>query len=192
MLGRLLLIYAVVELAVVIALVSTLGLGWTVLVLLATFLLGWGLLAPMAGSHLIRKIGQLRSGLTEPRWGHRPLAGDAVSDGALVSLATVLVLVPGLVTTALGLLLLVPPIRSVAGPGLAAIGMRGLRRRVPLITDMTAFGADHRRGYSGDGRDYSGDYIDGEVIDVRDFDPPALPSDPIGSEFPGRSTSSPG
>src|ERR1700752_4106092 len=141
MLGRLLLIYAVVELAVVIALVSTIGLGWTVLVLLATFLLGWGLLAPMVGSHLIRKIGQLRSGLTEPR--------SAVSDGALVSLATVLVLVPGLVTTALGLLLLVPPIRSVAGPGLAAIGMRGLRRRVPLITDTTAFGADYRHGYSG-------------------------------------------
>ncbi|HWS92328.1 MAG TPA: FxsA family protein, partial [Mycobacterium sp.] len=101
MVWRLLLIYAVVELAAVIALASTIGFGWTVLVLLATFLIGWGVLAPMAGSHLIRQIGQLRSGLTEPR--------SAVSDGALVTLATALVLVPGLVTTALGLLLLVPP-----------------------------------------------------------------------------------
>jgi UPF0716 protein FxsA len=167
MLGRLLLIYAV-ELAVVIALVSTIGFGWTVLVVLATFLLGWGLLAPMAGSHLIRKIGQLRSGLTEPR--------TAVSDGALVTLATVLLLVPGLVTTAMGLLLLVPPIRAVAGPGLTAVAVRSLQRRVPLIADATAFGADSRRGYSGNG----GDYIDGEVIDVRDFDPPALPNDPMG------------
>ena len=47
---RLFLVYAVVELAVIFALVSTIGWGWTLLVLLATFLLGWGLLAPMAGS----------------------------------------------------------------------------------------------------------------------------------------------
>lgn len=182
MLSRLLLIYAVVELGVIFALVSTIGWGWTLLVLLATFLLGWGLLAPMAGSQLIRKVGQLRSGLTEPRWGHRPLAGDAVSDGALITLATVLVLVPGLVTTVTGLLLLVPPIRYVAGPGLTAIGIRGLRRRVPLITETTVFGADSRRGYSGDGRDY----IDGEVIDVEDFEPPAGPNDPTRGGFPGR------
>src|SRR6516162_8854017 len=115
MLWRLLSIYAVVELAAIIALVSTVGWGWTMLALLATFLLGWGLLAPMAGSQLVRQIRQLRSGLTEPRWGHRPLAGDALNDGALVTLAIALVLVPGLVTTALGLLLLVPPVRSVAG-----------------------------------------------------------------------------
>ena len=173
MLSRLLLIYAVVELAVVIALVSTVGWGWTLLVLLATFVLGWGLLAPMAGSHLVRQIGHLRSGLTEPR--------NAVSDGALLTLATVLVLVPGLVTTALGLLLLVPPIRSAAGPGLTAIGVRGLRRRVPLITDTTLFGAGSRRGYSADGRDY----IDGEVIDVRDVESPVLPKDSIRGGFPG-------
>jgi UPF0716 protein FxsA len=178
MLRRLLLVYAIVELAVVFALVSTIGWGWTLLVLLATFLLGWGVLAPMAGSHLIRRIGQLRSGLTEPRRGHRPLAGDAVSDGALVTLAIALVLVPGLVTTALGSLLLVPPIRSLAGPGLNAIGVRGLRR-VPLVTYTTAF-TDSRRGYPDDRRDY----IDGEVIDVTDFEPPALPDQRRGG-FPG-------
>ncbi len=180
MLSRLLLIYAVVELAVIIALVSTIGFGWTVLVLLATFLLGWGLLAPMAGSQLIHQVGQLRSGLKEPQ--------SAVSDGALVTLATALVLVPGLVTTVFGLLLLVPPIRAVAGPGLAAITVRGLQRRVPLITDTTAFAAGSRRGYSGDGRDY----IDGEVIDVRDVEPPILSQGPIDDEPPPRSASSPG
>ena len=62
MLRRLLLVYALVELAVIFALVSTIGWGWTLLVLLATFLLGWGLLAPMAGSRLIRQLGQLRAG----------------------------------------------------------------------------------------------------------------------------------
>lgn len=45
MVSRLLLIYAVVELAVIFALVSTIGWGWTLLVLLATFVLGWGIVA---------------------------------------------------------------------------------------------------------------------------------------------------
>jgi UPF0716 protein FxsA len=98
-----------------------------------------------------------------------------------------LVLVPGLVTTVLGLLLLLPPIRAVAGPGLTAIALRGLQR-VPLITETTAFTADSRRGYAADGRDY----IDGEVIDVRDFEPPILPQGPIDDEPPPRPTSSPG
>ena len=84
MVSRLLLIYALVELAVIFALVSTIGWGWTLLALLATFLLGWGIVAPMAGSRLIRRIGQLRSGLAEQR--------AAAGDGALVSLAALLVL----------------------------------------------------------------------------------------------------
>lgn len=167
MLSRLLLIYAAVELAAVIALVSTVGWGWTLLVLLATSLLAWGVLAPMAGSQLLRQIRQLRS---DP---------GAVSDGTMVTLATVLILVPGLVTTALGLLLLVRPIRSLARPGLTALGVRGLRR-MPLITDARLFGADGRRGDPGDGTDY----IDGEVVDVREFRPPALPNEMRGG-FPG-------
>jgi UPF0716 protein FxsA len=171
MLSRLLLIYALVELAVVIALVSTVGWGWTLLALLGTFVLGWGVLAPMAGSRLIRQIEQLRSGLTEAR--------NAMNDGALVALAMILVLVPGLVTTAAGLLLLVRPIRSLAGPALTALAVRGLRRRMPLVTDATMSDAPH--GYFGEGRDY----IDGEVVDVRDFEPHALPNERRGG-FPGQ------
>jgi UPF0716 protein FxsA len=147
MVRRLLLVYAVVELAAIIALVSTIGWGWTLLALLATFILGWGLFAPLAGSHLIRQLTGLRSGLNEPR--------SALNDSAMVTLATILVLVPGLVTTTLGILLLVPPIRAVAGPGFAAMAVRGLQRRVPLVTATMP----------GQGR---GDYIDGEVYDVTD------------------------
>jgi UPF0716 family protein affecting phage T7 exclusion len=174
MLARLFFVYALVELAAIIALVSAIGWGWTLLALVGTFLLGWGLLVPMMGSHVLRQIGQLSSGLAEPR--------SAVREGTLVTLAAVLVLVPGLVTTALGLLLLVRPVRSVVGPGLAAIAMRGLRRRMPLVTDMTVFGAGVRQGHAAaeDG------YIDGEVVDVRDFRPPALPDQPVRGGFPGR------
>jgi UPF0716 protein FxsA len=171
MVRRLLLIYGVVELAAIIALVSTIGVGWTLLVLLATFFLGFVILAPAGGWQLSRQLVHLRLGLEEPR--------SALSDGAIVTVATGLVLVPGLVTTALGLLLLVPPIRALARPGLTSIAVHGFQRRLPLITNATAAG-DRR------------DYIDGEVIDVRDFEPPILPQGPIGGEPPGRPASSPG
>ncbi|HEY0228664.1 MAG TPA: FxsA family protein [Mycobacterium sp.] len=169
MVSRLLLVYAVVELAAIFALVWALGWGWTLLILLATFVLGWGLLAPLAGSQLLRQLGRLRSGAQEPQ--------STLGDGALVTVATGLVLVPGLVTTALGALLLLPPVRAVAGPGVSAIALRSLQRRVPLVGYGTAF-TESRRGYAGDGRDY----IDGEVIDVTEFDPPALPTNPVGDE----------
>jgi UPF0716 family protein affecting phage T7 exclusion len=169
MMSRLFLIYAVVELAAVVALVSSVGWGWTLLALLATFMLGWVLLAPIAGTQLIRQIGQLRSGLSERR--------TAAGDGALVTLAMALVLVPGLVTTALGLLLLVPPIRKAARPGLTAMAVRGMRRRAPLITDAANFGTGPHDGHRPD-------YIDGEVVDVRDFRAPALSNEMRGG-YPG-------
>ena len=74
---RLFLIYLVVELAVVVALVSTIGFGWTVLALLGTSLLGFVL----AGSQVKRHVHRLRSGLTTPQ--------GAVTDSALVALVTV-------------------------------------------------------------------------------------------------------
>jgi UPF0716 protein FxsA len=168
MVSRLLLVYALVELAAIFALVWTVGWGWTLLGLLITFVLGWGLLAPIAGSQLIRDIGQMRSGLKEPR--------STLGDGALVTVATALVLVPGFVTTALGMLLLLPPVRAAAGPGLTAVALRGLQRRAPLVSYTSTFTdtfTDFRPHPTGDG----GDYIDGEVIDVHDAEPTALPRD---------------
>jgi UPF0716 protein FxsA len=164
MVSRLLLVYAVVELAAIFALVWALGWGWTLLILLATFVLGWGLLAPLAGSQLLHQLRRMRSGPSEPR--------NSLGDGALVTVATGLVLVPGLVTTVLGTLLLLPPVRAAAGPGATALALRTLQRRVPLVTYPTAF-RQSRSGYSADGRDY----IDGEVIDVHEFDQPVLRND---------------
>ena len=94
---RLFLVYVLVELAVVVALVSTIGFGWTLLLLVGTFALGLAL----AGSQVKRQIQRLQSGLASPQ--------GAVTDGVLVALGTVLTVVPGLVTSALGLLLLLPP-----------------------------------------------------------------------------------
>jgi UPF0716 protein FxsA len=165
MVSRLFVLYVVVELAVVVALASTIGLGWTLLLLLAAFVAG----ITLAGSQLKRQLTRLRSGLTTQQ-------SRVASDGALVALGTVLVVVPGLVTTAAGLLLLLPPTRAAARPLLTAMAVRGIGRRAPLIT-VTTVGADRYASASRPGPDY----IDGEVIDVTDVtavDPPALPREP--------------
>lgn len=157
MVSRLFLGYAIVELAVVIALASTIGLGWTLLTLLATFLVG----VVLAGSQVKRQFTRLRSGLTTSR--------GVVTDGALVAMGTVLVVVPGLVTSAVGLLLLLPPTRAAARPLLVVMAARGIGR--PLTTAAVgeyAFSRARTRG----------DFIDGEVIDVTDVEPPALPHRP--------------
>ena len=143
---RLFLVYALVELAVVVALASTIGFGWTVLLLVGTFALGLAL----AGSQVKRQIQRLQSGLAAPR--------GALSDGVLVALGTILTVVPGLVTSVLGVLLLLPPTRVLARPAVTALAARGLLR-VPLVV-TTAGNSPYRPG--------RGDYIDGEVVDVVD------------------------
>lgn len=147
MVMRWFLIYVVVELAAVVALASTIGIGWTVLLLLATFAIGLAL----AGSQVKRHFRRLRSGFGDPQ--------GALTDSALIGVGTLLVVVPGLVTSAVGLLLLSPPTGAAARPVLSRL----VARRVPLNTAATA-------GH--------GDYIDGEVIDVVDVEPPALPRPP--------------
>jgi UPF0716 protein FxsA len=86
----------------------------------------------------------------------------AVTDSALVALGAVLVFVPGVVTTAAGLLLLTPPTGALARPVVSALAAR----RMPLIT-VAGAAARPRPG--------RGDYIDGEVIDVVDVESQALP-----------------
>ncbi|QUR67893.1 FxsA family protein [Mycobacterium spongiae] len=173
MIGRLFLIYAVVELMVLIGLAATIGLGWTALALVVTFLIGIVIGAPMGGWQLGRQLVRLRSGLREP--------GSALSDGALVALATGLVLVPGLVSTALGALLLVPPLRAVARPRLTSVAMRGLLRGVPVTADARA--ADPN-------------FVDGEVIDVIDdvidIEPLTLPQRAVVVDQPPWRASQPG
>ena len=138
-------IYVLVELVVTVALVSTVGFGWTVLLLLASFAAGLAL----AGSQLRRQLRALSSGLS---------VDTAVTDSLLLALGTVLVVVPGLASSAVGALLLLPPTRAAARPVLTAL----VARRVPLVT-ATAWSMGSAAGQTG-----HGDYIDGEVIEVTD------------------------
>jgi UPF0716 protein FxsA len=147
---RLFLVYVVVELAVIVALTSTIGFGWTILALLATWLVG----VSLAGSQLKRHLSRLRSGLTAAK------VQGAAADSLLVALGTVLVVIPGLASSVVGSLLLLPPTRAVGRPLVTALAAR----RVPLVVAGGSAAAASGWGYDASGR---GDYIDGEVIDVQ-------------------------
>lgn len=158
---RLFLMYAVLEMAVVVALTATIGFGWTVLVLAASFVIGLALAGSQLNRHIRRLRADLSGGLSHPQ--------GAVSDSLLVALGTVLVVIPGLASSVLGALLLLPPTRAAARPVLTGL----VARRMPVIVAAPAgFGAaTGTAGY----RHGRGDYIDGEVIDVNDVDPYRLP-----------------
>lgn len=142
---RLFLLYVVIEVAVVVALAATIGLGWTLLAVMVTFLVGLAL----AGSQITRHIRRLRSGMTAST------VHGAATDSVLVALGAVFVAVPGLASTVVGALLLLPPTRAVGRPLVTALAAR----RMPLITaGVAGFGAARTRRQ----------YIDGEVVDVQD------------------------
>lgn len=145
-------VYALVELAVLALLTWSIGLGWTLLVLLATSVVG----VALAGSQVKRQIVRLQRTRTNPR--------SAVADGMLVALGTFLVFIPGLVTTALGTLMLMPPTRGAVRPLAAVMLTRGIARRVGVI-NLTGPG----RRFAAAGYGGHGDYIDGEVIDEQHY-----------------------
>jgi UPF0716 protein FxsA len=147
---RLFLVYVVVELAVIVALTSTIGFGWTILALLATWLVG----VTLAGSQLKRHLRRLQSGLNAAS------VHGAAADSLLVALGTVLVVIPGLASSVVGSLLLLPPTRAVGRPLVTALAAR----RVPLVVAAGSGSTASGWGYDASGH---GDYIDGEVIDVQ-------------------------
>ncbi len=112
-------VVGVVEISVIIQVGQWIGFLNTVGLLLLVSLLGaW--LVKRQGLGVVARIREQRSA------GRLPAA--EVFDGALILVAGVLLVIPGFVTDALGLLLLVPPIRAVA--------RRFLTRRVLREVEM--------------------------------------------------------
>jgi UPF0716 protein FxsA len=153
------LLYLVVEIVALVALGSVVGLGWTLVVLLAGSVLGL-LLARREGARAARALAEA---LTARRVPH-----VEVTDGLLVTVAGVLLFVPGLVTDLAGLLLLLPPVRAIARRRLVAAaerrapGLRTARIRdgaTIVDGDVAARPADVRILTPG-----SGTVVDGEVV----------------------------
>ncbi|NKR33557.1 FxsA family protein [Rhodococcus hoagii] len=146
MIAALFVLYVVVEVGVLIWVGSTIGVLWTVLLLIAGSAVGMVLVksqwrAVMAG---FRRATRGETSPTERsptvRWLRRPLRVDFV---------------PGLVTSVLGLLMLLPPTRWALRP--VAVLLAGKRANVTLAgVEFASRTAGARRGT----------VIDGEVVDV--------------------------
>jgi UPF0716 protein FxsA len=110
-------LYVVVEIAALVWLGSTIGILATVLLVVLTSVLGL-LLVRSQGR---RVLGELRSASAS---GRSPIG--ALADGGMVAAGSILMAVPGLVTSALGLLLLFPLTRALLRPIVAAVGSKRL------------------------------------------------------------------
>ncbi|MGE3287803.1 MAG: FxsA family protein [Pseudonocardia sp.] len=97
------LLYVVVEIVVLVAVASWLGVGVTLLILLAGSVLGlW-----LARREGVRAAQAVATAMQERRVAHAE-----VTDGMLVAVGGLLLFVPGLVTDVAGLLLVLPPTRA--------------------------------------------------------------------------------
>lgn len=117
---RLFLGYAVIEVAALVAIVSWVGLAWTLLVLLAGALIGLWLVRREGARTALALADAMRGG---------KLAHAELTDGALVGLAGLLILVPGVVSDVLGLLLVLPPSRALVRRWI----VRSAERRAPVL-----------------------------------------------------------
>ncbi len=136
------LLYLVVEIVALVALASWIGVGYTLLVLLAGSVVGlW--LARREGLRAVRAM-------AEASRDHR-VAHVELTDGLLVAMGGLLLLVPGLVTDVAGLLLLLPPTRSLVRRRM----VREAERRAPVLRTARIRG--------------DGSIVDGEVVDGPGF-----------------------
>lgn len=146
--GLLFVVYLIVEIAALVAVAHWVGVLWTVLIVLA---------ASVLGAQLIRSQGRrVFDGLAAAARGDRE-PGGALADSALVALGALLMVIPGLVTSALGALLLLPPTRRLMRP----LAVLLASRRFGLVG---AAGTVFDRG--------RGHVVEGEVVDVHDEMPP--------------------
>ncbi|MCP2167529.1 FxsA family protein [Goodfellowiella coeruleoviolacea] len=151
-----LLVAVAAEIAVLVAVGSAVGLLPTLALLI---------LASVAGSWLLRRQGArtLRDLDQAVRAGQPP--GPHLVDGTILAAAGLLVLLPGFLSDALALLLLIPPVRTRAGRWLVARLTARARRQAAAWPGFAA----PRQHASGP-----------EVVDVTDFTvrPDAPPSTP--------------
>ncbi|MFI5717267.1 FxsA family protein [Nocardia sp. NPDC051750] len=148
------LVYLVAEIATFAAVVAWLGVVPAILLLIASSAAGMLLL----GSQW-RRVGEQfrrasRAEITP---------GTAVADGALVVLGSVLMFVPGLLTSVVGLLMLLPPTRALFRPVLAGLAARRVAKLAATMPRQSVTVVD-------------ADIVDGVVVDEWYTDEPPRPA----------------
>jgi UPF0716 protein FxsA len=149
-----LLALGIAEIAGFVVVAKLIGVAWTLLLVLLTTALGVALMRREGVRGWRRFRAAAESGPP----------GREATDGLVGLTASVLLVVPGFVTDAAGLLLLVPPVRAVARAGM----QRSAERRMSSAAAGDLFGPRRvrvRRDGPGDGPTVSGPVIDGEVVD---------------------------
>jgi UPF0716 protein FxsA len=148
------LVYVVAEIAVLAVLGSAIGAGYTVLLFLGVSVLGYLILGAQ-GRRALQNLGRVRAGASPDR---------ALTDGALVGVGAGLVLVPGLLTSMLGILLLMPPTRALLRPVVKVVAAR-------KVADLAARGSWHGERIT---------VVDGQVVEHTVVDStPRLSAAPV-------------
>jgi UPF0716 protein FxsA len=146
----------IIELYVIVQVNTVIGLGWTLFALVAISIAG----AALVKHEGLRAWQRTREALNDAR-----MPAAEVLDGAFVLMGGALMLTPGFVTDAVGLLLVFPLTRAVLN--------RAVRSRVRAFVGFPAPRRDARQRRRPD-RDTTAadDVIDVEVIDVERNTPP--------------------
>lgn len=159
------LVAAVVEVAVLVAVGDAIGVLPTI---------GLLLLASLVGAWLLRREGSrtLRA-FTEAARTRRPPHGELI-DGVLIAAGGVLIVLPGFVSDVLALLVLLPPTRALLRRRI----LRSARRNAPPrfapggVVQGGVVNGDVGRGDVGKGDAVDGHVVDGDVVDGEVVDPP--------------------
>jgi UPF0716 protein FxsA len=134
----LLILWAVAEIYLIVLVAGAIGLPLTILLLIAAWPLGrWA--TRRAGEPVWRRFNEAIAARRSP--------GREVVDGALVLLGGVLLIIPGFISDAVGLLLLVPITRAPA----RALLTRNLQSRVVVQAGRFGGGGTARTSYDVDG-----------------------------------------
>lgn len=146
----------VIEIALFVKVGGMIGLGWTLLLVLATPLLGITMIR-QAGA---RAMSDLRGPIDRLRDPAAPVAREA-----LTLLGGVLLILPGFLTDAIGLLLMLPPVQALAMRRLRARAERGGLRF--SVNGRDPFAGEYSTGFPPRREPHRPDVIDGEFEEVE-------------------------
>lgn len=152
------LLLLLLEILVLIAVGRTIGVGWTLLALVLFGLLGAVLVKRESG----RAWKALRSAVDTGR-----MPGRELADASLVLVGGLLLLLPGFISDAVGIFLILPFTRALSRRMLAVL----IGARVTVVAPPGVFGPGRANpgGGAHRGQTRAGDIIEGEIIDE---DPP--------------------